>query len=253
MRAQRIENKTQLNGLSGQTKRTGKVIGLSSVLAILMTVSSLAMASVEDMSSLDATSATKTAPKKPAPKKPSKPAPSEPSAPSDPSESAPSAGEPSAGGSGTIQAPSGVVFDTCFSPNAGCDQKLIKFISNAKSTLDIAIYSITHTGIAQAIIAAKNRGIRVRMVVDKSQAAGKSSETGTLTSSGITLKIGNFKGIMHDKFTIVDGAYLETGSYNYTANATDNNGENQLYLNDADVIQRYEANFNTMFADALAN
>jgi phosphatidylserine/phosphatidylglycerophosphate/cardiolipin synthase-like enzyme len=51
----------------------------------------------------------------------------------------------------------------------------------------------------------------------------------------------------------VDGAQMETGSFNYSENATENNGENQLYLNDAEVIQRYEQNFTTMYNNGLAN
>ena len=154
---------------------------------------------------------------------------------------------------GPIQGSGQVVFDTCFSPAGGCDKKLIQFIDNAKSSLDIAIYSITHSGIAQAIISAKNRGLAVRMVVDRSQSKGKSSLVSNLQSAGIPLKIGNFAGIMHNKFTIVDGEFMETGSYNYTGNATNNNGENQLYLNDSGVIQRYMANFEEIYQNGLAN
>ena len=145
-----------------------------------------------------------------------------------------------------------VTLDTCFSPG-NCDQRLIALIGTAQSNLDVAIYSLTHTGISQAIIDAKNRGVQVRMVVDRSQSKGKSSQVEALVSAGIDLKIGNFKGIMHDKYTIVDGAQMETGSFNYSENATENNGENQLYLNNADVIQRYEQNFTTMYNNGLAN
>jgi phosphatidylserine/phosphatidylglycerophosphate/cardiolipin synthase-like enzyme len=141
--------------------------------------------------------------------------------------------------------------DTCFSPAETCDQKLITLIDSTRSTLDIAIYSITHAGITNAILAAKNRGVRVRMVVDRLEARGNSSSVPQLQSGGVNLKIGNFRGIMHDKFSIADGKMLETGSYNYSANATANNAENQLYLTEINVISRYQTNFDQMFADGI--
>lgn len=144
-------------------------------------------------------------------------------------------------------------FSTCFSPNESCDQRIISFINTAKNTLDVAIYSITHEGIADAIIAAKNRGVKIRIVVDRSQSKGAHSLVSTLVSGGVDLKIGNFQGIMHDKFTIVDGTFLETGSYNYTQNATSSNAENQLYIDDAQTVQNYENNFGTIWASAVGS
>jgi phosphatidylserine/phosphatidylglycerophosphate/cardiolipin synthase-like enzyme len=165
--------------------------------------------------------------------------------PTKPISAPPAVGEPS----NPIQG--NVTLDTCFSPG-NCDQKLIRLIGTATRTLEVAIYSLTHTGISQAIIDAKNRGVQVRLVVDRSQSKGKSSQVDALETAGIDLKIGNFKGIMHDKYTIVDETQMETGSFNYSENATVNNGENQLYLNDASVIKRYEDNFNAMYKDGLA-
>lgn len=141
--------------------------------------------------------------------------------------------------------------ETCFSPNEGCDQKLIGIIASANKTLDVAIYSIAHPGIANAIIAAQTRGVTVRMVVDKSQSVGAHSETGTLTTANVPLKIGNVAGIMHDKFTIVDGIVLETGSFNYSNSATSYNAENQIYITNKDVIQKYQDNFEKLWTEGL--
>ena len=47
------------------------------------------------------------------------------------------------------------------------DQQLIKVIDSSKSTLDIAIYSLTKKSIVNAIINAKNRGINVEVITDK--------------------------------------------------------------------------------------
>lgn len=143
--------------------------------------------------------------------------------------------------------------ETCFSPKEACDRKIIAFIDSAQQTLDIAIYAITHPGIADAIQRAHTRGLRVRMVVDRVQAFGNSSLVDELSSSGIPLKIGNTgRAIMHNKFTIVDGRALETGSYNYTRNATSENSENQMYIFESTVLERFQADFENLWINGLA-
>lgn len=137
--------------------------------------------------------------------------------------------------------------ESCFSPKEDCAQKLISFINSAEKTLDIAIFSITHSEITNAIIAAKERGVVLRMVVDKAQAAGVKSKTKELTAARIPLKIGRASGTMHDKYSIVDGVILQTGSFNYSTSAVSKNTENQIYLTDKDAIQRYQDNFEILW------
>jgi phosphatidylserine/phosphatidylglycerophosphate/cardiolipin synthase-like enzyme len=149
--------------------------------------------------------------------------------------------------------PAAGMIDTCFSPMEACDLKLIAFINTSAKTLDVAIYSMTHAGIAAAIIAAQKRGVIVRMVVDRQQSLGSSSLTGQLTAAHVNLRIGNLQGIMHDKYTLVDLRSVEAGSFNYSNNATVNNAENQIYLNDPTTVAKYENNFQILWANSLAN
>ena len=141
--------------------------------------------------------------------------------------------------------------DTCFSPIESCDQKLISVINTAKKTLDIAIFSITHPEIAESIVKAKQRGVKVRMVVDKGQSSGTRSQTDELVSSQVSIKIGNSGKIMHDKYCIIDNKILETGSFNYTMNATLFNTENQIYITDKKVIKKYKVNFERLWDEAF--
>ena len=138
--------------------------------------------------------------------------------------------------------------ETCFSPDESCDQRLMALIRSAETSVDVAIYSVTHQGIVDAIVEVQKRGVKVRMVVDRSQSKGTRSLVGDLQDAGVPLKIGTCSGIMHNKFTIVDGEIIETGSFNYTDGATGANAENQLYLTDANPIPRYQANFDRLWA-----
>jgi phosphatidylserine/phosphatidylglycerophosphate/cardiolipin synthase-like enzyme len=52
---------------------------------------------------------------------------------------------------------------------------------------------------------------------------------------------------MHYKFAIFDGKLLVTGSYNWTASAERFNQENALFLDEPDIIRRYQARFDQLF------
>src|ERR1041385_2242138 len=118
--------------------------------------------------------------------------------------------------------------DTCFSPLGHCDQVMVSWINSSEKTLDGAIYGLTDQSIAQALINAHKRGVRVRLVHDKTQAAGRKDVTLMLEQAGIPVHVqrGSEGGILHDKFLVIDRRFVLTGSFNWTDNATRKNDEN---------------------------
>ncbi len=124
--------------------------------------------------------------------------------------------------------------DTCFSPLGHCDQVMASWINASEKTLDGAIYGLTDDAIAQALIAAHKRGVRVRLVHDRTQAAGRYDVAQELLLAGIPVRIqrGTKGGILHDKFLVIDGTFVLTGSFNWTANATRKNDENFVVVDD---------------------
>jgi len=137
--------------------------------------------------------------------------------------------------------------EACFAPDEPCSQKLALFIASATVSLDIAIYDINEEQIVHAILVQAKK-IPVRVIVDKRQSKGEHSSVALLQKAGVPLKFGHQRGIMHDKFTLVDGKRLETGSFNYTFHASESNQENQLYLATPEVVNRYQARFERMWA-----
>jgi hypothetical protein len=137
-----------------------------------------------------------------------------------------------------------------FSPNGGVRTRIVSEIDRAQSTLDLAIYSFTSDEIREALVRARNRGVTVRIIADSSQANGQGSEIGNLESMGFNLKrsSGESGGIMHNKYMIVDSSLLFTGSYNWSANAEDNNFENAVFIQASPLIQNYISDFNRIWA-----
>src|SRR4051794_10649525 len=65
-----------------------------------------------------------------------------------------------------------------FSPNAGATEAVVAVIQSAQKTVHLAAYSFTSKPIAQALLAAKARGVDVEAVLDKSNAtAGYTAAT----------------------------------------------------------------------------
>jgi len=116
-----------------------------------------------------------------------------------------------------------------FSPEGGCEREIIEAIRGAKDTLDIAIYSFNNVRIAEALTDAWQRGVKVRLLMDTSQ---RNSDVVKQLKKGniVPLFDNRRRGLMHNKFMIVDKRRVFTGSYNWTDDAESMNRENLIIL-----------------------
>ena len=130
-----------------------------------------------------------------------------------------------------------------FSPNGGCQNAVIAEIGKAQKTIDIAMYYLTSREIAQELVNAKDRNVKVRIVLDKSQETQTYSKSRYLIKRGFEVKYHTGHGLMHNKFSIIDGKVLITGSFNWTPTANEKNEENLLIMTDKDLIADYEKRF----------
>lgn len=128
-----------------------------------------------------------------------------------------------------------------FSPKGGIAEEIIRQIDNAQKYIDIAIYSFTYEPIAEAIIRAKNRGVKIRILMDKEQSKGKYSKYKFFLDNGISVLQNRHAGIMHNTIAIIDGKVLFTGSYNWSKSAEERNEENLLeFIDEEGVIEIYQ-------------
>ncbi|MFA6414941.1 MAG: phospholipase D-like domain-containing protein [Candidatus Paceibacterota bacterium] len=124
------------------------------------------------------------------------------------------------------------------------DKEIIALIESAKTHVYFAIYTFTLPSIADALVAAKKRGIDVRGVVDSEQSKNSYGApiTKKLLAAGIpvvTEKHATGNGIMHIKTLVTDSAYA-TGSYNWTNSATTINDEVLEIGTDPELRRAYE-------------
>jgi competence ComEA-like helix-hairpin-helix protein len=125
---------------------------------------------------------------------------------------------------------------------------IIRNIDDAKEFINIAMYTFTDREIAQAIIRAKDRGVDIKIYLDRSQVNAKYSKSRYFVNNAIEgIRISSNNYIMHNKFAILDNKIVITGSYNWTASAGERNDENLLVIDDKNIIEKYQNQFNNLW------
>ena len=130
-----------------------------------------------------------------------------------------------------------------FSPKGGCTEAVVKELGNAKATVLVQAYSFTSAPIAKALLNAHKRGVKVDVILDKSQRTEKYSEADFLVNMGIPTKIDAKHAIAHNKIMVIDGQTVITGSFNFTTAAEEKNAENLLVIRDTALAEKYTANW----------
>jgi len=120
---------------------------------------------------------------------------------------------------------------------------IIKNINQAEAFINIAMYIFTDREIAIPLVKARERGVKVRLYLDKDQVDYKYSQSRFLVQKGLKVRISTNNYIMHNKFAIIDNHILLTGSYNWTFSANNRNDENLMVIDDPEIIEIFQNQF----------
>ena len=144
--------------------------------------------------------------------------------------------------------PKPVICECYFFPNPSNEQRVVNMFRTCKKTLDIAIFTFTRDSIAQAILEAHQRGLKIRCIGDDGNSKVKGSDVRLLASVGIPCKTdNNFRFHMHNKMAIIDNSVVITGSFNWTNQAINKNQDNILFIEDKDIANQYTEYFNKIW------
>ena len=148
----------------------------------------------------------------------------------------------------------GAAIDVAFSPRPeGAAQRLvIKVIDSAHSSIEMAACEFTSKPIADALIRAAGRGVKVYLVADaRENASGGATRVGYVAGADVSARVDDVYTIMHNKFVVVDEETVETGSYNYTHAAAASNAENVVVLwHRPDVASAYVRRFQDLWNES---
>jgi len=79
--------------------------------------------------------------------------------------------------------PTNVPINLYFSPNGGCTTAIIDELNNAKSEILVQAYSFTSAPIAKSLVDAHKKGIKVVVILDKSQKTAQYTSATFLANS----------------------------------------------------------------------
>lgn len=130
-----------------------------------------------------------------------------------------------------------------FSPKGGCTEAVVNNLNKATNAVLVQAYSFTSAPIAKALVNAQKRGVKVRVILDKSQRTEKYSEADFLLHEDIPTWIDAKHAIAHNKIMIIDSKTILTGSFNFTKAAEDNNAENLLVIQNPTLAYTYTTNW----------
>lgn len=131
----------------------------------------------------------------------------------------------------------------CFTPPKHCGHLIAKHIDGAQSSVYMQAYGLTHPEIINSLIQAKQRGVEVKILLDRSNLSQKHSRIKELRQAEIDTTIDVVQGIAHNKVIIIDEIKTITGSFNFTVAADTRNAENVLVIEDRDIAKSYLLNW----------
>ena len=130
--------------------------------------------------------------------------------------------------------------------------RLVEKINAAQTSIHIASFEFNLTPVAEALIAAKQRGVDVRWVTDDEHGLEADEDPGhgqfaMLQDAGIEVRSDDRSALMHNKFWIFDGQIVWTGSTNITENGIFKQDNNAIVIQSPELAAIYEREFQEMW------
>ncbi|KAF9913122.1 hypothetical protein EC991_003581 [Linnemannia zychae] len=142
----------------------------------------------------------------------------------------------------------GVFVSPVFFPSEDSFENFIKTLSGAKKSLDICVFTITDNEVADAVIQAHRRGVRVRIISDDDKSEDLGADVKRFARDhDIPTRVDGSPSHMHHKFAIIDDALVMTGSYNWTKGARFQNREDLCLTNSAKAVRAFKDEFEKLW------
>lgn len=110
-------------------------------------------------------------------------------------------------------------------------ERLKELLRQAKKTIKIAMFAWMRSDLAEELIEAKKKGIKVEVVIDSYSAKGGGKQIfNRLKEGGIDVRLGPKNKLMHHKFAYIDDTLLINGSANWTQAAFEKNADSFVIL-----------------------
>jgi phosphatidylserine/phosphatidylglycerophosphate/cardiolipin synthase-like enzyme len=128
-----------------------------------------------------------------------------------------------------------------FSSQGSFGETVKEAIRGTKEQLTVAMYGFDNTELGDELLQLAKKGVRVRLKIDTARNGSKKIVTliNKLRGAGVVVQTVAPGGRNHNKFVIIDGKRVLTGSYNWTLRS-ERNWENLIILDCPELAKAYE-------------
>ncbi|MCX5720444.1 MAG: phospholipase D-like domain-containing protein [Nitrospirae bacterium] len=138
-----------------------------------------------------------------------------------------------------------------YAPEDAPLDRLATLYGHAKRYLYVSVYGLTSPRAVEAMVAAKKRGVDVRLITDRQRTEDVKQRAAlhTLHLAGIPILINEHDGLMHLKQVVIDDEVNTSGSMNHTTSGNHYNDERLDVMTDHAISVKAREKFLAMWND----
>jgi len=138
-----------------------------------------------------------------------------------------------------------------YGPDDAPLDRLTTLYRQATRYLYVAVYGLTSPRAVEAMVAAKKRGVDVRLITDLKRIEDVKQRTAlhTLHLAGIPILVNAHDGLMHLKQVVIDDEVNASGSMNHTTSGNRYNDERLDVITDHAITAKAREKFLAMWND----
>ncbi len=142
--------------------------------------------------------------------------------------------------------------DIYYAPEDRPADRLVGLYEKAHKQILVAVYGLTYPPLVRALVAAKKRGVDVRVITDREKVNDPKQRAAleTLRLADIPIKINVHDGLMHLKQVVIDDGVHVSGSMNHTTSGNQYNDERLDVFTDIATTKKARDKFHSMWNDA---
>lgn len=130
-----------------------------------------------------------------------------------------------------------------FSPLGGATAGIVQALDGARSEILVQAHSLLSPAITRSLLDARERGVRVQVLLDKSERQEGLTPAVQLVHAGVPVFLDGAHASANDRVIVVDGRTVITGSMNFTTVSDEMNGENLLIIDSPELARLYTENW----------
>ena len=144
----------------------------------------------------------------------------------------------------------GIPVENYFTPKDNATTAIVNQLKQAQKSIHFMAFSFTDDTMGQAMLDRAAAGVEVRGIFETTGSKTQFSEYGRMKDAGLDVLQDGNPYLMHHKVIVIDGRTVVVGSFNFSKGAQNNNDENLLIIDDANLARLFDEEFERVYTTA---